>query len=185
MKTWMKKLLIYGLSGVAGMIVASIVSGLAFHVGVLYALLWGIFGAGIAIVLSRLIYHLVLRDYAPEMWQIEIYMMLACGGWLGAILATTWGWVSLWLAAMCVGILMALGTRFCKAVAEAKVKSSLEVTLRYRFVDDRLGGTPDLDNPLTVVKSGQALTVEEAEKAGEKEAAERGRAYIRKITEGK
>ena len=112
-------------------------------------------------------------------------LLLACGGWLGGILSTSWGWTTLWLAVMCIGILMALGTRFCKAVAEARTKNSLENTLRYQFVDDRLGGTPNLDKPLTLIVDGQALTVAEALKAGKTDAARKGRDYIRKITEGK
>ncbi len=185
MKIWQKKLLIYGIPGILCCIVAALVAGLVFDTGAMYAVFWGVFFGGLGVTVSRLVYHLVLKDYAPEMWQIEIYMLLSCGGWIGAVLATSWGYVSLWLCVMAIGILMALGTRFCKAVAEAKVRSSLEVTLRYRYIDDKLGGTPDLDHPLTVIKDGQPLTVEEAEKAGEKKAAESGREYIRKITEGK
>ena len=183
MKAWRKKLLIYGIAGLIGILAAALIAGLVFRTGAVYAILFGAFGGGVSVTLARVIYHLRLKDYAPEMWQITIYMVLACGGWLGAVLATTWGWVSFSLAVMSLGILMALGTRFCKAVAEARTKSSLEGTLRYRYVDDKLGGTPDLDHPLTLVKGGQALTVEEAEKAGETEAARRGRDYIRMITE--
>ena len=185
MKTYQKKLLIYGIPAVLCCIIAALVSGLAFHAGALYAIFWGMLFGGSGATLARLIYHLYLKDYAPEMWQITVYMLLACGGWLGGILSTSWGWTTLFLAVMCVGILMALGTRFCKAVAEVRIKNSLEATLRYEYVDDKLGGSSNLDKPLTVVKNGTALTVEEALKAGETEAAKKGREYIKKITEGK
>ena len=185
MKTYQKKLLIYGIPAVLCCIIAALIAGLVFHSGVFYSIFWGILFGGIGSTAARLIYHLYLRDYAPEMWQITIYMLLACGGWLGGILSTSWGWTTLWLAVMCIGILMALGTRFCKIVAEVKTRNSLESTLRYQYVDDKLGGSPNLDKPLTVVVDGQALTVEEALKAGKTEAAKKGREYIRKITEGK
>lgn len=185
MKTYQKKLLIYGLSGILCCIIAALVSGLVFATGVQYAIFWGILFGGIGVTVSRFIYHLYLKDYAPEMWQITIYMLLACGGWLGGILSTSWGWTTLWLSVMCIGILMALGTRFCKAVAEIRTKNSLEKTLRYQYVDDKLGGAPNLDKPLTLIVDGQALTVEEALKAGKTEAAIKGRDYIKKITEEK
>ena len=179
-----KKILIYLLSAFAGFLTTALVSGLAFDEGLLYALFFGFFGAGVAAMLARVAYHLALKDYAPEMWQITIYIALACGGWLGAVLSTTWGWASLWLSVMCIGILMALGTRFCKEVAKQRISSSLERTLRYRFVDDVLDGAPNLDAPLCLIK-GSAMTVEEAEKAGEKDKAAEGRAYINRITGGK
>ena len=185
MKSWQKKLLIYGLVAVAGLLVAALISGLGFHTGAVYAVLFGAFGAGISVTLARVIYHLSLKDYAPEMWQITVYMIIACGGWLGAVLATTWGWVSLWLSIMSLGILMALGTRFCRAVAVVKTQNSLERTLRYQYADDKLGGAPNLDKPLTVKVDGQALTVEECLKAGKTEEAKKGRDYIKKIMEGK
>lgn len=185
MKTYQKKLLIYGLSGILCCIIAALVSGLVFATGALYAIFWGILFSGIGVTVSRLIYHLYLKDYAPEMWQITIYMLLACGGWLGGILSSSWGWTTLWLSVMCIGILMALGTRFCKAVAEIRTKNSLEKTLRYQYVDDKLGGAPNLDKPLTVKVDGQALTVEECLKAGKTEEAKKGRDYIKKITEEK
>ena len=179
-----KKILIYLSSSFAGFLVAALVAGLAFDESLLYAFFFGIFGAAITGMLARTAYHLALKDYAPEMWQISIYIALSAGGWLGAVLATTWGWVSLWLSVMCIGILMAFGTRFCKEVAKQRTTSSLERTLRYRFVDDVLGGTPNLDAPLCLVK-GTAMTVEEAEKAGAMDKADEGRAYICKITGGK
>ena len=185
MKAWQRKLLIYGIAAVVGILAVALIAGLVFRTGAVYAILFGVAGGAVSVTAARLIYHLYLRDYAPEMWQITIYMLLAAGGWLGAVLATTWGWVSLWLAMMSIGILMALGTRFCKAVAVSRTKTSLEDTLRYRYIDDKLGGTPDLDHPLTVVINGQALTVAEADAAGEGEAAKSGREYIKLITEGK
>ena len=180
-----KKILIYLLSAIAGFLIAALVSVLAFDESLLYALFFGLFGAAVSGMLARVVYHLSLKDYAPEMWQITIYMLLACGGWLGGILSTSWGWTTLWLSVMCIGILMALGTRFCKAVAEIRTKNSLEKTLRYQYVDDKLGGAPNLDKPLTLIVDGQALTVEEALKAGKTEAAIKGRDYIKKITEEK
>lgn len=179
-----KKVLIYLLSAISGFIIAALVSGLAFDESLLYAFFFGMFGAAVSGMLARVVYHLSLKDYAPEMWQITIYIALSAGGWLGAVLATTWGWVSLWLSVMCIGLLMAFGTRFCKEVAKQRTSSSLERTLRYRFVDDVLGGTPNLDAPLCLVK-GTAMTVEEAEKAGANDKAEEGRAYIHRITGGK
>lgn len=176
-----KSLLVYGLSGAAGALIASLVAGLAFDEGLQYSIFWGMLGAGVGVTCARIVWHLALKDYAPEMWQISIYMLVACGGWLGGILSTTWGWTSVSLAVMAAAILMALGTRFCRIVAEARVASSLERTLRYRLVDDRLGGVENLDAPLIKV-DGNALTVEEAVKAGV--AADRikaARDYIEKL----
>ena len=163
MKAYQKKLLIYGVSAAFCFITASLLSGVVFSTETAYAFFWGILSGGIGVTVARLVYHLVLKDYAPEMWQITVYMLLSCGGWLGGILATSWGWTTFWLSVMCVGIIMAAGTRFCRRVSETRVQNSLETTLRYRYIDDKLGGTPDLDSPLTVVVNGQALTVEEAE----------------------
>ena len=185
MKAYQKKLLVYGIPAAVCCITAALVAWLAYGTGLAYALFWGIFAAGIGATVARLVYHLCLRDYAPEMWQIEVYMVLACGGWLGGILSASWGWTTLWLAVMAGAILMALGTRFCKEVAEVRTKNSLERTMRYQLSEDRLGGTPNLDRPLTLVVNGQALTVEEALKAGKTEEAMKGREYIRKIMEGK
>ena len=179
-----KKVLIYGTAALTGFLISSLVAGIIFKETVLYSVFFGLFGAVIAALVARLAYHLSLKDYAPEMWQITIYIALSDAGWLGAVLSTTWGWVSLWLSVMCIGILMALGTRFCKEVSKQRATSSLERTLRYRFVDDVLGSAPNLDAPLCLVK-GTAMTVEEAEKAGEREKAAEGRAYIARITGGK
>ena len=185
MKTYQKKLLIYGTPAFLCCIITAFIAGIVFDTGALYAIFWGMLAGGLGAIVSRLAYHLYLKDYAPEMWQITIYMLLACGGWLGGILSSSWGWTTFWLSLMCIGILMALGTRFCRSVAEERTKNSLESTLRFQFVDDRLGGTPNLDKPLTLILDGQALTVEEALKAGKTEEARKGREYIRKITEGK
>lgn len=185
MKSWQKKLLIYGASGLFCGIAGAIVSALAAGETPLYAIFWGMLFCALGATVARVVYHLSLKDYAPEMWQITVYILLACAGWTGGILSTTWGWTTFSLSLMCVGILMAVGTRFCKSVAVTKVKSSLEYTLRYQFMNDVLGGTPNLDAPLTLILNGRALTVDEAEKAGKTEAAEKGRAYIKKITEGK
>ena len=184
MKSYQKKLLIYGTVAVICCVSAALIAAFAFSEAATYAIFWGILGGGAGVTVARMAYHLYLRDYAPEMWQITIYMLLACGGWLGGILSSSWGWTTLWLSVMCIGILMALGTRFCRSVAEAKVKNSLESTLRYHFVDDKLGGALDLNQPLCLVDK-EAMTVEEAEKAGAIAAAQVGREYIRKITEGK
>lgn len=181
LKGWQKKLLIYGGTALACCIIAALVSGLSFRTGTTYAIFYGLFGAGAGAVIARTVYHLFLKDYAPEMWQISIYMLLACGGWLGAVLALSWGWVSLWLSVMCIGVLMAVGTRFCKEVAKSRVSSSLEQTLRYKLSGDRLGGEVLTDSPLTVVKDNVALTVAEAEKAGFKDSAARGREYIKTL----
>ncbi len=185
MKTYQKKLLIYGIPGVLCCIIAALLAGLVFSSCLAYSIFWGILFGGVGTTLARLVYHIYLKDYAPEMWQITIYMLLACGGWLGGILSSSWGWTTLWLSVMCIGILMAVGTRFCKAVAEVRTRNSLESTLRYQLVDDKLGNSPNLDKPLTLKVDGQALTVEEALKAGKIEEARKGRDYIRKITGGK
>lgn len=175
-----KKLLIYGCCGVSAFIIACLIAGLVFRTGLMYAMFYGLLFAGLAVTLARTVYHLILKDYAPEMWQISIYMIVACIGWLGGILSLTWGWASLSLAVMVGAILMAVGTRFCKEVARAKTTSSLEQTLRYKFVDDILGGAPNNDAPLCLV-NGTPMTVAEAEKAGAVEVAKKGREYIQKI----
>lgn len=177
-----KKILIYGVSALFTFIIASLIARLAFSESVIYSLFWGALGAGVAITVARTVYHLALKDYAPEMWQISVYMAVACGGWALGIISTTWGWASLALAIMTGAILMAIGTRFCKEVAVQRTSSSLERTLRYELMDDRLGGTPNLDKPLILV-AGTPLTIEEARRVGvSDDKLMPALAYIRKIT---
>lgn len=178
LKGWQKKLVIYGIAALACFVIAFVVSYVPFRTGAAYACFYGLFGALVAVAAARTVYHIVLGDLAPEMWQISIYMLMCAGGWLGAVLALSWGWVSLWLSVMCIGILMAAGTRFCHQVAESRTRESLETTLRYRLEGDRLGGAVMEDSPLTVVKDNVALTVAEAEAAGFRDAAQKGRNYI-------
>lgn len=178
-----KKLIIYGSAALVCGIIAAVVAAVPFRTGAAYAIFYGGFGAAVGGVLARTAYHIILKDYAPEMWQISIYLLVASAGWLGAVLALSWGWVSLWLSVMCIGILMAVGTRFCKSVAKTRVSASLETTLRYRLSGDKLDGKALVDSPLTVVKDNVALTVAEAENQGFKDAAKKGRDYIKSLLE--
>ena len=172
----------YAASALAGLLAAALVAGLAFDQGVLYSIFWGLFGGGVALTVARTALHLVRKDYAPEMWQISLYMLLACGGWLGGILSISWGGASLALAVMVTAMLMAVGTRFCKEVAIQRTASSLERTLRYKPTGDVLGAAPNLDAPLIMVQ-GNAMTVEEADKAGvPAEKIKEARSYIDTLT---
>ena len=185
MKEIKKKMLIYGISAAVAFLAAALLAGLVFDQGAQYSIFWGMLFAGLAMTIARIAYHLAIKDYAPEMWQISVYMLLACAGWFGGIMSLTWGWASLFLAVMVGAVLMAAGTRFCRAVAVQKTTSSLERTLRYRYVDDRLGGTLNLDAPLLLM-NGTAMTVEEAALAGASaRQLQEARAYIAKITGGK
>lgn len=183
MKNKHKALLIYGLSALAGVLTASLIAGLVCAQGWLYSIYWGALGGGLGVTVAWFAWHIALKDWAPEMWQIGIYVLFACLGWLGGIMSTTWGVASLCLAVMVTAILMAIGTRFCKIVAAVKTTSSLERTLRYRLVDDKLGGAENLDAPL-ISYGGNALTVEEAVRAGlPAEQIEAARAYIARLIE--
>lgn len=205
MKETKLKLIIYSASALAGAIISFFVSWLAFGETALYAFFFAIFGAGLGVLIARISYHIATGDYAAEMWQVAIYMAIALTGWLGAVLVTTWEWVSLWLCVMSIGILMALGTRFVKKVAETIVavttkteapekskrngkvctddsgETNLENTLRYRFMDDDPNRAPDLDRPLTLAVNRTALTISEAEEQGYTEEAEDGRAYLKEV----
>ena len=178
MKTYQKKLLIYGLPAFFIGIATAIIAALVFGETAFYSVCWGIAGGALAAVIARVIYHLVQGDNTPEMWQITVYGVISVAGWIGGILSTTWLWATFALAIMCVGVLMATGTRFCKAVAKEKMKKSLERTLRYKKVGDRLSGELDTKRPLTLIVDGVALTVAEAEKAEYSTEAESGREYI-------
>ena len=182
------KTIIYTSAAAVGCIIAALVSGLGFDVGLLYAVFYGLFGAAAAAIIARIAYHIATDDYGPAMWQISIYLMISAGGWLGAVLAESWGAVSISLAVMVSGILMAVGTRFILkpsiVPADDGETSVLATTLRYRYIGDKPDGTLNLDAPLCLVK-GTAMTVEEAFTAGATEEAKAGLAYIKKITGGK
>ena len=55
MKAYQKKLLIYGIPAVLCCIAAALVAGLAFQVGILYSLFWGMFFGGAGATLARLV----------------------------------------------------------------------------------------------------------------------------------
>lgn len=185
MKDYQKKILIYGIPAVVVGIASAIIAALVFGETAFYSICWALAGAALAAVVARVAYHLIQKDNTPEMWQISIYGVVSVAGWVGGILSTTWLWATFALAVMCIGILMATGTRFCKAVARERLRKSLERTLRYKKVGDMLSGELDTKRPLTVIVDSVALTVAEAEKAGYSTEAESGREYIALLLDSK
>lgn len=150
------------------------------HETLFYSVCWSLVGGGYAAILARTIFHLVMKDYSAEMWQVSIYLIVAVSAWIGAILSLTWGWASFWMAIMIASLIFAIGNRFIAkamqiAAAAMETNSSefvqtpvlekLKATQRYEFVDNTLGSASNLDKPLCLI-DGRALTVNEAEAAG-------------------
>lgn len=183
MKSWQKKLLSYGLTSSISFLIAFLVLLLATDQGALYSFFWAVTASASATLIARLIYHLALKDFAPEMWQISAYWLLAIGGFIWSILAPTWDWATVSLCVTATGVVLALGTRFVPELAEERTKRSLWGTLRYKFVNDELGGNKNLNAPVCKVENGTALTVLECLAKGYKTEAKSGKAYISKVVE--
>ena len=163
-------------------------------VDLFYSLCFGALASGSAILISRIIMqNFVDGNNDPKTWQITIYGLVAIGGWVGAIFATTWGWTSVFLCMVACGLLLSFGTRFLKDedgngipdIFERKKKE--EVTKEYMYqhmpfklVDDKLGNPADHNRPICP-SGNNAYTVNEALDKGLDDLAEKGIEYIDEI----
>lgn len=173
------KKLVYPIAAGASAVLTFGVFFIFAHAGVFYSLCWAIFAASMAVTIARAVLHIVKKDYSAEMFQVTIYMLLACAGWLGAILADTWGFTTVSLAIMLCAIMMAVGTRFIRGRA---LLLKLKSTLVYKPMGDVIGGEPDTDRPLILKEDGTAVTLAEAEKLGlDKDEIAEGISYLKEI----
>lgn len=174
-----RKAEVYVLSTVLSAIVAGTVAGLLNYLP-LYIFFWGSFGAVVGSCISRVILHIVYKDWSAEMWQVAIYQAVTAVGIIGLIYSNSWGWASA-SAALIVGMgIMAFGTRFLDQVGGTLKLYKIEKETRYYPVGDVPGAEDDTSRPICLY-DGQALTVEEAEKAGLAEAADNARQKLAAI----
>lgn len=146
----------------------------------------------VGILIARIILHETDEDNSLKTWQVTIYFALSIGGWICACLSQTWTWASIWLCVTMCGIILALGTRYLKDVngdgipdifqdkKDVYSVDFLKANLRFRFVDDKLGGKKDTSKPLCLV-DGKTMTVNEAMTAGYMDVANQGIEYIRTL----
>lgn len=106
------KYVIYTVSGLAGLCVASLIASLAFGLPNLFAFFVGVAGFGFAYTIARAIYHVAHGDNATKTWAITIYGLFSSAAWLVATLATTWLVSSIALALSVLTLVLAIGYRF-------------------------------------------------------------------------
>lgn len=184
----LKALLYIGLAFVS-CLVAFIVCFFGIGLGWLYSCSWGLFFGATGAVLARTIFHLYLEDFKAEMWQVSIYGLIACLGWLGCILCASYTWLFVWIA-LIVGMgLMLVGVRFIDGYIANRenapkdtdsILASLINTRRYRFIEDDPSKGENLEKPVCLVDN-KALTVAEAEAEGYVKVARKGKSYLKKI----
>ena len=191
---WKLTTIVYSASVAVAMIAAGLVAGLAFHETPGYSVCWAFLFGGVALIIARIVLHEVKHVADAEDYAVDVYLALACGGWLGLILTDTWLGVSVFGALLVGAALMALGVRFLDPVAEGDVtvpapvaeketvfhvrgkkadkhkdnESELDFlkrTLRFRFVDDNMDNPPATDQPICEV-DGEPLTCDEADARG-------------------
>lgn len=187
--TKLKSLLYVGLALVSAL-TSFLVCFFGIGMGWIYSLSWGAFFGGVGLVLSRTLYHIYTDDNAPSMWQASIYGLVACLGWLGAILCASYTWLFVWIATITGMGLMVVGVRFIdgwwliksiKAKADESCVESLAETLKYKFKDDDPSKGEDTSRPLCAV-NGKILTCVEADAEGFGAIAADGRTYIKMIS---
>lgn len=182
------KALLYGGLAFISLLTAFLICFFGLGLGWLYSVSWGLFFGGIGAVLARTIFHLYLGDNKPEMWQVSIYGFVACWGWFGCILCTSYTWMFVWLALIVGMALMLGGVRFIDGwwlIREPKKEEdsllpTLENTRRYKFLEDDPSKGDDLARPLCSI-NGRDMTVAEAEAEGFHALANAGKKYLRKI----
>lgn len=179
------KALLYGGLAFVSAIIAFLICFFGLQLGWLYSVSWGLFFGGIGAVLTRTIFQLYMKNNTPEMWQISIYSLGVCLGWLGCILCTSYTWMFIWVAVMVGMGIMLVGYRFIndfvsRRFEKAELADTLVETRRYMYIDDDYTKGDDTARPLCSV-NGQALTVAEAEAQGYSAQAQAGREYISKI----
>lgn len=109
------KLITYSAASIGGLILGMLIASLMGQ-GLVLSLCWGVFGAAICAVVSRVVLHSVMEDYSAEMWQISIYFLVSCFGWMGAIMSESWSGFSIAMAVVVAGAMMAIGNRFIRTV---------------------------------------------------------------------
>ena len=185
---------VMALVGVVSVIIAVALFTAAFKMEIVYVISWTLAVVAIALVLTEILYKSIKKELTPVSWQIIIYGILAIAGWIGATLSSTWGWCSASMALFVGALTMMIGTFIMKRGVkeeiqeqdkkeEAKKPEDLLSTLRYKFIDDDMSKAFNLDEPICLV-DGKALTVEEAEKAGAKDVALKGKQYIENLKKG-
>lgn len=196
-----KKIIVYGVAALAGFCISGLVSYIVFFETLLYSFFFGLFGAGIAAVIARTVYHLaVLKDNTPRMWGVSVDFLISCGGWLFAVLSTSILGSSVGLAVTALGLIMAYGNRFVGAVKEiagavkdeketkavgvdyAELKSELLKTMKYAFINDDPDLGEDKSRPLCMI-NGVACTPVEAYAMGKGAAAAEAQQYVNMIVE--
>lgn len=196
-----KKIIVYGVAALVGFCISGLVSYIVFFETILYSFFFGLFGAGVAAVIARTVYHLaVLKDNTPRMWGVSVDFLISCGGWLFAVLSTSILGSSGGLAATALGLIMAYGNRFVGAVKEiagavkdeketkavsvdyAELKTELLKTMKYAFVADDPDLGEDKSRPLCMI-NGVAYTPVEAYAMGKGASAAEAQQYVDMIVE--
>lgn len=128
----------------------------------------------------RIIYHIVINDNAPETWQVSIYALVACLGWLLAIFSRTTGTDILAFAIMIGAAMMLYGTRFIRLpMTKDEIIEWLRSNVRYKFIEDNPLLGYDTSEPITkIANTGESLTVTEALSWNFIDAAAQGEAYL-------
>lgn len=165
------KSLFYAGVAVLGAVIGVLFSALLAHQSVAYVTAWAIFGAGLSVLLARVIYHIVNGDNAPIVWQITIYGIIALGGFTAGIFSRTPFMDFISIAVAVGGLAMALGVRFITLPKKRQVMYHfLTKNLSYRFVDDNPLLGVDKDKPFAsdeeqsaYIKSIYGLTAKEEE----------------------
>ena len=165
------KSLFYAGVAVLGAVIGVLFSALLAHQSVAYVTAWAIFGAGLAVLLARVIYHIVNGDNAPIVWQITIYGTIALGGFTAGIFSRTPAMDFISIAVAVGGLAMALGVRFITLPKKRQVMYHfLKKNLSYRFIDDNPLLGIDKDKPFAseneqsaYIKSIYGLTAKEEE----------------------
>lgn len=165
------KSLFYAGVAVLGAVIGVLFSALLAHQSVAYVTAWAIFGAGLSVLLARVIYHIVNGDNAPIVWQITIYGIIALGGFTAGIFSKTPAMDFISIAVAVGGLAMALGVRFITLPKKRQVMYHfLTKNLSYRFIDDNPLLGIDKDKPFAseneqsaYIKSIYGLTAKEEE----------------------
>ena len=179
---------VYPVAGAVPFIVAAAFFLFYGEAGLFYSVCFGVLAGATGLVIARMVMQcLIDGNNDPKTWQINIYAMVAVCGWIGAILAETWGWTSFFLCMVACGLLLCFGTRFLKDEDGNGIPDIFErkkVTPQYLYdhmlfelKEDRLGNAADQMRPICLI-GGKAYTVSEALEAGHTEAAEHGIEYI-------
>ena len=165
------KSLFYAGVAVLGAVIGVLFSALLAHQSVAYVTAWAVFGAGLSVLLARVIYHIVNGDNAPIVWQITIYGTIALGGFTAGIFSKTPAMDFISIAVAVGGLAMALGVRFITLPKKRQVMYHfLTKNLSYRFIDDNPLLGIDKDKPFAseneqsaYIKSIYGLTAKEEE----------------------